>query len=103
MAMKVAYVAGPYRAKSIHGVAQNIRAAGDVARKYWLLGYAVICPHFNTAFMDGEDTDDIFLNGDLEMIRRIDTMVMMSNWEKSTGARGEHALAVKLGKEIIYE
>ena len=45
-----------------------------------------------------------FLEADKEFINRcVDIMVMMPDWEFSTGARGEHDLALKLGIEIIYE
>lgn len=32
---KLAYIAGPYRADTIHGIVQNIRKAEAVAIKYW--------------------------------------------------------------------
>ena len=44
-------MAGPYRADTIYGVAQNIQKARDVALRLWKLGYAAICPHSNTAFL----------------------------------------------------
>lgn len=101
--MKMLYVAGPYRAGSPHGIVENIRRAEVVALKYWNKGYAVICPHKNTALLDGAAADTVWLEGDLEMIRRSDTVVMMNGWEKSQGASSEHALAKELDLEIIYE
>ena len=71
--------------------------------KYWKLGYAVICPHTNTAFMDGIGTDDMFLIGDHEIIRRVDVAVVMKGWEESKGSVVEVELCKKLNKEIIYE
>lgn len=105
--MKVAYIAGPFRASTFWGIVQNVRAAEAVALKYWKLGYAVICPHTNTANFDGAVPKDIeqlvWLDGDLEFLRRADVVVAMSTWEKSTGAKAEIALAKELGKEIIYD
>lgn len=101
--MKVAYIAGPYRGKTHYEIEQNIRAAEAVAIKYWKLGYAVICPHKNTAHFDGLATDDIWLEGDLELLRRSDVIVMMPNWAFSDGARTEYSEAMDFGKEIIYE
>jgi len=66
--MKVAYISGPYRAATVHGVVENIRRAERVALKYWQLGYAVICPHTNTALFDGAAPDDVWLAGDLELL-----------------------------------
>ena len=102
--MKVAYIAGPYRAETEWKVLQNIRRAEVVAQKYWNMGYAVICPHKNSAYMgNGAVSDKQFLAGDLEIIRRCDVVVMMPEWMCSAGATAELALAQDLGKEIIFE
>lgn len=101
--MKVAYVAGPYREPTTIGIVQNIRRAETVALKYWKLGYAVICPHMNTALLDGSFPDDVWLDGDFELIRRCDVLVAMDGWRKSQGATTEVKLALALGLEVIYE
>ena len=101
--MQLAYISGPYRAGHGRTVLMNIRLAEKVALKYWWEGYAVICPHLNTAFFDGLLPDQTFLEADLEMVRRVDVVVMMKNWEQSAGARAELELARELRKEIIYE
>ncbi len=101
--MKVVYIAGPYRSHTVNGIVNNIRAAEAVAIKYWQMGYAVICPHKNTALFDGVCDDNIWLDGDLEILKRCDTIVMMTGWSNSSGANAEHALAIELGIEIIYE
>lgn len=101
--MKIIYVAGPYRADGWHNVWENIMAARAAAREAWKLGWAVICPHANSIFMDGPDITDLaFLAGDLEIVRRCDAMLMLPGWEQSVGARGEHALAEGLGLPIYY-
>lgn len=101
--MRVAYIAGPYRATAINDMLKNIMTAREIALKYWKKGYLVICPHTNTAFMDGACSDDTWLVGDLEQLRRSDVVVMCPRWSASKGARDEHTLAKALGKEIIYE
>jgi len=102
--MKVVYIAGPYRSsEGPNGILDNIYRARQVALKYWKLGYAVVCPHMNTAFMDGAEADQIWLDGDLEILSRCDTIIMMPNWIKSEGAIREHSEACKLGLKIIYE
>src|SRR5688500_6470738 len=62
-ASKLAYVAGPYRSPlGLYGVSRNIEAARDVARVLWTeMKLPTICPHANTALMDGPGTDDVFL------------------------------------------
>lgn len=102
--MKLIYVAGPYRSKTIYGVSQNIRAAEDVAVKLWTWGAAVICPHKNTAFFDGavdepQDEngmvldDSVFFRGDIEMLKRCDAIVLVPGFEKSVGTMREYTFA----------
>lgn len=102
--MRVAYISGAYRSKKgINGIAENIWKAREVALKYWHLGYAVISPHCNTAFMDGVDTDKMFLEGDLEILKRCNVIVMMKGWRKSEGAKQELELAKNSRVQVIYE
>lgn len=100
---KIAFLSGPYRSKTHYGIHKNIQAAEDVALKYWRLGYAVICPHKNSAHFDGALPDETWLDGDIEILKRCDVIVMMRGWENSTGARAERNMAVVEGIEIIYD
>lgn len=101
--MKIAYIAGPYRGKSEHEIVNNIRAAELVAQKYWQKGYAVICPHKNTALFGGLCPDETWLAGDIEIMKRCDVVVMMENYKQSSGAKEELAVAQSLEMEIIFE
>jgi len=103
MQTEVAYIAGPYRADTHYGINQNIAAAEAVAMKYWRKGYAVICPHKNTAHFDGGMPDETWLNGDLQILSRCDVIVMMKNWGKSEGARSELTFAKIRGIEVIFD
>jgi hypothetical protein len=94
--VRIAYVAGPYRSPiGPHGILANIMRARDIAVELWKQGYAVICPHANTFMMDGAAPDDVWLKGDLEIMRRCDLMVLVPGWEKSSGTRAEVADAVE--------
>lgn len=86
------YIAGPYRGN----VNANILAARQVAIKLWEQGHVVICPHLNTALFEQDCacTDEDYLAGDLEMLRRCDGMVLLPGWSDSQGASAEHAFAV---------
>jgi hypothetical protein len=99
----VAYIAGRYRASTPARIHENIEHARKYAIKYWQIGYAVICPHMNSAFLDGVVPDFEFMDGCLEMVRRADVIVMIPGWKESEGACMEQALAEKLKKVIIYE
>lgn len=100
--MKVCYVAGAYRAPTVRGIVENIRRAEEVAIELWRLGFAVICPHLNSALFDGAAPDDVWLKGDLEFLRRSDLVVMCPGWRNSLGAATEWQTAIKQGIPI-YE
>jgi len=103
--MKLTYTAGPYNAPTLYGIVCNIKNAEDVAVDLWRMGYAVICPHKNTAMMDGtldKDDREMWLEGDFEMIRRCDCIVMIPGWEKSEGAKAERKLAKELNIPVFY-
>jgi hypothetical protein len=101
--MKLIFVSGAYRAKDKIGVSKNIKLAREASKKLWQQGYAVICPHMNTAHFDGICPDDYFLDGDIEMMIRCDAVYLLKNWEESEGAREEHNIALSRGMEIIYQ
>ncbi len=78
--------------------------ARTVARQLWGMGFAVICPHTNTIMMGGEDLPpEIFLEGDLEILRRCDAILMMKGFEHSQGAIKEWKLAKELDIPVIYQ
>lgn len=97
------YVAGPYRAPTAWQREKNIhhaRAKGvEVARAG---GYPVI-PHSNTAHMDGEADDALWLAGTLELMKRCDGVLMVGWWEGSAGACAERDEAIRLGIPVFYD
>lgn len=100
--MKLIYVAGKYRGKTINETYENIQVARQASTELWQKGYAVLCPHTNTSFMDGLVPDDTFLQGTMEILRRCDAIYLLPNWKQSEGARAEFALADELGLEVIF-
>ena len=101
--MKLVYVAGAYRGRTHNDIAENIAAARAVATHLWSLGYAVICPHLNSAFMSGAAPEDVFLNGGLEMVRRSDLVVLTDGWAGSQGTAREIEEARKHGIPIFSD
>lgn len=103
----VVYLAGPYRASSIFGVALNIYRAWRVAKRLWRAGFVVICPHSNTAFMGEELFSQIncqvFLDGDLELVRRSDAVFALPGWRWSSGTCGEVKEARRHNKPVFYD
>jgi hypothetical protein len=100
--VKVIYVAGPYRAASEWQVTQNIREAEAIALELWTAGFAVICPHKNTAYFGGASDDETWLMGDLEILSRCDAVCTTPRWKDSTGAQCEVLKAKELGKPVFY-
>jgi len=96
----VAYVAGPYRAETVNGIVENIQRVRSVALELWRMGYVVICPHLNSALMDGA-VDKVFLEGGLELVRRSDVVVLVGDWRESEGTLAEVELALKLDM-LVY-
>jgi len=81
----------------------NVQKARAEALKWWSKGYAVICPHLNSMFMDGACHNETWINGDLELLRRSDIVVMLKGWEGSEGAKREHLEAIEHKKKIIFQ
>ncbi len=100
--MKVAYLAHPFRAKSYWGIFGNVRRAEVVALALWNMGIAVICPGKNTENFDGAAPDTVWLQGDLEFLRRSDLVVMAPGWKASVGAQTEWDEATRLCIPIFY-
>lgn len=100
--MKVVYVAGPFRGPDHWAIAQNIRRAEVLALEVWRLGAAAICPHANTAHFQNAAPDELWLEGDLEMLRRCDAIIMTPDWNRSSGATAEHAEATRCSIPIFY-
>ena len=91
--MKIAYIAGPYRAKTKLGIICNILKVRKVAMELWRMGYTVVCPHLNSALMDGIVPDEVFLRRGVEILKRCDLLVLLPDWEKSKGAMIEREKA----------
>jgi hypothetical protein len=101
--MKLAYVAGPYRGRTHNDVAMNIAAAREVAAHLWSIGYAVICPHLNSAFMSGAAPEEVFMDGGLEMLRRCDLVVLVEGWQASQGTAREIEAARSCGLPVFSD
>ena len=108
--MKLVYVAGPFRAMNPNGksnawgVQTNIMAAMKLALEVWKLGHAALCPHANTMFFQDADgcADEVWLDGDLEMLRRCDAVLVTPDWQRSSGARREVQEASTLGIPVFF-
>lgn len=100
--MKLIYVAGPFRGANSWEMECNIRRAETLALEVWKAGMACICPHTNTRFYQGVTEDNVWLDGDLEILRRCDAILLTPDWTRSYGARAEAQFAVARKIPIFY-
>jgi hypothetical protein len=106
---KIVFISGPYSGTSkiwcinIVQRARNIYRARKAAKMFWRRGYAVICPHMNSAFFDKCAPYDIFINGYLDILERCDIIFILKGWAKSSGAIKEIANAKIYNLEFMYE
>lgn len=100
--MRVVYVAGPFRGPNAWEIEQNIRRAETLALEVWKLGAAALCPHTNTRFFQGAADDSVWLDGDLELLRRCDAVLLTPDWKRSTGARAEAVWARECGLQVFH-
>ena len=103
--MKVIYIAGPYRSNCEWQLERFLRHAEDASIRLWEEGWAVICPHKNTAHFGGAlgIPDTTWLEGDLEILSRCDAIYMLDGYLHSQGALRELTGAQKLGLEVYFE
>lgn len=100
--MKVVYIAGKYRGPNAWAVEQNIRAAEEVAARVWAMGLVALCPHANTRHMlEGVCSEEHALAGTLELMRRCDAVLCVSNWFDSIGATNEVYEAKRMGLPVF--
>lgn len=87
------YIAGP-----ISGLPNfNRDAFNAVAHRLLGLSHVALNP---AILPDGLEQHE-YMAICIEMVKMADQLVMLPGWERSAGARAEHALAIKLGKAII--
>ena len=101
--MRVVYVAGPFRGANSWDMEQNIRRAEELAMEVWRIGLVAFCPHANARYSFGVGEDDDWLSGDLEILERCDAILFTPDWERSSGARTEHAKALEHGIPVFYD
>ncbi len=100
--IQVAYVCAPYRNEAHNEVHRNIERARNMATGLWRRGYAVVCPHMNSALMSGITEEENFLVGYREILRRCDVLAVCGSVLPSEGMKAEIEAAEAEGLEIIY-
>ncbi len=91
--MDLLYIAAPYRATTTAAINNNIHEASLMAQYYWKQGYAVICPHLNSAHFDGLVSDDKFLKATKLMLSKCSHIALHPRWSSSDGCLAEYKYA----------
>ena len=91
--MDLLYIAAPYRASSTAAIRNNINEAALMAQYYWLQGYAVLCPHMNSAHFDGLVPDKVFMAATKLMLTHCSHIALHPKWSFSTGCIEEYQYA----------
>jgi hypothetical protein len=108
--MRSCYIAGPMRGYKHF----NFPAFDEAEALGVSLGWHVLSPASTDRSLGFDETSDSLegfdmeaaIDRDIAMIRSLraddgDAIVMLPGWEKSKGARAEHALAVWMGLAIL--
>jgi hypothetical protein len=97
----VVYIAGPFRGPHAWAIERNVRRAEWLAHAVWALGAVALCPHMNTRFFQGSLPDRVWLEGDLELLRRCDAVLLAPGWRKSHGTCREVKEAFAFGIPVF--
>lgn len=99
--MKAVYVAGPYRAPTPEGIAENVARVKKIARLLADQGVLPIVPHLAMSFCSDspEDWNHALYLG-LKLLERCDLLLVCG--EESEGVRDEIAFATGKGIEVRH-
>lgn len=97
--LELIYIAGPYSAETPELIRKNVETAKVAGQEILRRGHACICPHSMTHDWDiGTGLPyEVFLETDLEILRRCDAILMLPGWSKSRGSVAEFQEAGCLG------
>lgn len=105
--MKVGYVIGPFRAPTHWEIAGNVRIAEEVGLQLAHMGVMPLIPHANTATLHGTLTDEFWLRGTQELMRRADFAITVGAagcpWQHSEGSRAEEMAMLGWGKLVFHD
>jgi len=101
VAIKLVYIAGPYRAETAWGIENNVRRIEDIGARVAQYGALPIMPHANTRFFHGAFNlpDQFWLDAYLELVRRCDAVFCRDG---SHGTNRELELADSLNIPIFH-
>ena len=101
--MRLIYIAGPFRGKNPWDVHCNVHEAEMLGLEVAKLGAYPVIPHAMTRHFDKLLTDEFWLQGTLEMMKRCDGLITTSRWKDSNGAFEEVVVMKELFKPVFHD
>lgn len=103
--MRLVYVAGAFRGRSHWDIHQNVIAAEAAALEVAKAGAMPVCPHKNSENFHGLLTEDFWVEGTLELLRRCDAVYLFDyrHAVSSAGTRGELKEAERLKLPVFKD
>lgn len=101
--MSLVYVAGPFRGATRWHVRQNTIMAERIGFEVMQQGFFPVIPHTMTENFDGQQTDQFWLDGTLELMRRCDAVLAVPPYTRSEGTKAEIAEAKRLGIPVFRD
>ena len=102
--MKVVYIAGRFRGPTAWDVAQNVRLAEAAGLEVAKLGAMPLIPHANTALFNGQLTEEFWVKGTAQLLRRCDGLFVFDplDVDRSAGTKAEVDLAEELHMPAFF-
>jgi hypothetical protein len=103
--IKLIYVAGALRGPTPLDVTRNVLAALGAGLEVARAGAMPVVPHAGGAQLLGQLTEDFWLAGTRELLRRCDGVYVFNqrHLETSAGTRAEVAEAQQLGLPVFFD
>jgi len=101
--MKLVYIAGPYTGQHFYQEYMNVYRAWLMGTEVARLGAMPVIPQQNTAFMDGVQPYRFWLEGTMEIMRRCDAVLVLSDYDESKGTLGEIDEARRLDMPLFFD
>ena len=98
--MKIVFIASPFRADTTWLRAENVRHAERAALAVWKAGACAVCPQANSANLEGECDEEVFLAGYRALLERCDAVLVAGR--ESDGVRLEFHAARRAGIPVFY-
>lgn len=103
MILPLIYIAAPFRGPTPWHVRKNVEHARDLGLAVAQAGAYPVIPHTMTADFDKQLTDEFWLDGTMELLRRCDAIFLSSRWKLSRGAIAERAEAIDRDLPVFEE